>query len=82
MKQALILQLKESVSDSSLRFIHELRLKFQVQGDKSGYISFNRISTQSVIKGIFEIISGTGYFMNSSGSINLGQSTELSLIHI
>ena len=77
MKQALILKLKESVTDSSLRFINELRLPFAVNGDKSGYVTFGRISTSNVIKAKFEIISGTGYFTSGDGSTNLGQSAEV-----
>lgn len=77
MKKALILKLEESVNDSNLRYLNELRFKIFPQGDMSEGMGIGRIS-ESTVDVEIEFISGDGYFMDRTDMTNLGRKTTYS----
>lgn len=77
MKKALVLKLEESVNDSNLRYLNELRFKIFPQGDMSEGMGIGRISKSTVDVEI-EFISGDGYFMDRDDVTNLGRKTTYS----
>ena len=77
MKKALVLKLEESVNDSNLRYLNELRFKIFPQGDMSEGMGIGRIS-ESTVDVEIEFISGDGYFMDKTDITNLGRKTTYS----
>lgn len=72
--ETLVLHSNETVNNSNLRGLNEIRFKVKKRGDGSGFLKVGAIREESVVGAAvkMKVINGSGHFTSTTGGTNYG----------